>query len=186
MVSASRKLTNNTNFVFDARYQRQRPALLLSKGSVYAAFGSFCDFSANHSRGWLLGWNQTTLTPLAANQLDNTQATSPNSFFLSSIWMSGYGPAADDEGNIYFITGNSDYSGTTYDGTTNIQESVVKLSPDLSKVIDLFTPSNRGNLDQADTTMVQAGRFSFRRRRPNLTSHCIGREKRPDVHSEPP
>jgi hypothetical protein len=157
VVSASRKLTNNTNFVFDARYQRQRPALLLSKGSVYAAFGSFCDFSANHSRGWLLGWNQTTLAPLAANQLDDTQATSPNSFFLSSIWMSGYGPAADDEGNIYFITGNSDYSGTTYDGTTNIQESVVKLAPDLSKVLDLFTPSNQGNLDQGDTDYGSGG-----------------------------
>ncbi len=80
-------------------------------------------------------------------------------------WLPG--PAADDEGNIYFITGNSDYSGTTYDGTTNIQESVVKLAPDLSKVLDLFTPSNQGNLDQGDTDYGSGGgRFSFRRRRP--------------------
>jgi len=103
------------------------------------------------------GWNENTLTPLAANQLDDTQATSPNSFFLSSIWMSGYGPAADPEGNIYFITGNSDHSGTTYDGVTNIQESVVKVAPDLSKVLDMFTPSNQSNLEQADEDFGSAG-----------------------------
>ena len=157
VVSASHKLSNNTNFLFDARYQRQRPALLLSKGNVYAGFGSFCDFAASVSRGWLLGWSAATLTPLPTNQLNDTQATSPDSFFLSSIWMSGYGPAADPEGNIYFITGNSDYSGTTYDGVTNIQESVVKLAPDLSKVLDIFTPSNQGNLDQTDNDFGSAG-----------------------------
>jgi hypothetical protein len=97
VVSASHKLSNNTMFPFSARYQRQRPALLLSKGNVYAGFGSFCDFAANVSRGWLLGWNENTLSPLAANQLDDTEASSPNSFFLSSIWMSGYGLAADQK-----------------------------------------------------------------------------------------
>ena len=157
VVSASHKLTNGTMFQFNAKYQRQRPALLLSKGNVYAGFGSFCDFAANVSRGWLLGWKRDTLTPLAANQLDDTQATSPDSFFLSSIWMSGYGLAADPEGNIYFITGNSDYSGTTYDGVTSIQESVVKVAGDLSKVLDLFTPSNQGNLDQTDEDFGSAG-----------------------------
>ncbi len=157
VVSASHKLSNNSNFQFNARFQRQRPALLLSKGNVYAGFGSFCDFSANVSRGWLLGWTAGTLTPLAANQLNDTQATSPDSFFLSSVWMSGYGPAADPDGNIYFVTGNSDYSGTTYDGSTNIQESVVKLAPDLSKVLDIFTPSNQGNLDQGDTDFGSGG-----------------------------
>ncbi len=157
VVSASHKLSNNSNFQFNARFQRQRPALLLSHGNVYAGFGSFCDFSANVSRGWLLGWTAGTLTPLAANQLNDTQATSPDSFFLSSVWMSGYGPAADPDGNIYFVTGNSDYSGTSYDGSSNIQESVVKLAPDLSKVLDIFTPSNQGNLDQGDTDFGSGG-----------------------------
>jgi hypothetical protein len=157
LVSASHKLTNGTTFTFTAKVQRQRPALLLSKGKVYAGFGSFCDFSANLSRGWLLGWEANTLTPLAANQLDDTQATSPNSFFLSSVWMSGFGPAADPDGNIYFVTGNSDYSGTTYDGVTNVQESTVKLAPDLSKVLDIFTPSNWGNLDQTDNDFGSGG-----------------------------
>ena len=90
-------------------------------------------------------------------ELNDTQATSPNSFFLSSIWMSGYGPAADDSGNILFVTGNSDYSGTTYDGVTNIQESVMKVSSNLTTVLDLFTPSDQGSLDQTDEDFGSGG-----------------------------
>jgi len=157
IVTASHTLTDGTKFTFNATYQRQRPALLLASGNVYAGFGSFCDFSANLSRGWLLGWNAATLAPLSANQVFDTQVSSPNTFFLSSIWMSGYGPAADDSGNVLFVTGNSDYSGTTYDGVTNIQESVVKVSPDLTSVLDLFTPKNQAALDQGDVDFGSGG-----------------------------
>jgi hypothetical protein len=121
VVAASHTLSNGSTFNFDARFQRQRPALLASHGNIYAGFGSFCDFRADVSRGWVLGWQAGSLTPLAANQLNDRDATSPNSFFLSSVWMSGYGLSADPEGNLYFVTGNSDYSGTTYNGATNIQ-----------------------------------------------------------------
>lgn len=157
VVSASHGLSNGTTFTFNATYQRQRPGLLLANGNIYAGFGSFCDLGANLSRGWLLGWAVNTLTPIAANQLNDTQATDSDSFFLSSIWMSGYGLAADDSGNIVFVTGNSDYSGTTYDGVTNIQESVVKVSPDLTTVVDLFTPSNQSSLDQGDVDFGSGG-----------------------------
>jgi hypothetical protein len=157
IVSASHTLSNGTTFNFNATFQRQRPGLLLANGNVYAGFGSFCDFRADVSRGWLLGWNTGTLTPLPANRLNDLQDSSPDSFFLSSIWMSGYGPAADDSGNILFVTGNSDYSGTTYDGVSNIQESVVKVSSDLTTVLDLFTPSNQGSLDQGDTDFGSGG-----------------------------
>jgi hypothetical protein len=157
LVSASHTLTDGSTFNFNATYQRQRPGLLLANSNVYAGFGSFCDFNANLSRGWLLGWNTGTLTPLPANRVNDTLASSPNSFFLSSIWMSGYGPATDDSGNILFVTGNSDYSGTTYNGSTNIQESVVKVSPNLATMLDIFTPSNQSSLDQGDTDFGSGG-----------------------------
>ena len=150
LVAGSHTLTDGTTYTFSATYQRQRPAMLLANGNVYAGFGSFCDFAPNLSRGWLLGWQTGSLTPLEGNQLLDTQATSAKNFFLSSIWMSGYGPAADDSGNILFVTGNSDPTGTAYDGVTDIEESVVKVSPDLSTVLDLFTPSNVANLDEHD------------------------------------
>jgi len=157
LVSATHMLSDGTTFDFNATYQRQRPALLEANGNIYAGFGSFCDFDANVSRGWLLGWNASTLAPLSTNQVFNTLANSPDSFFLSSIWMSGYGPAADDEGNILFVTGNSDYSGTTYNGVTNIQESTIKVSSDLTTVLDLFTPSDQASLDEGDTDFGSGG-----------------------------
>ncbi len=133
------------------------PLRLGSFGIIYAAFGSFCDYSANLSRGWVLGWQASTLTPLAANRLTDTQATDTGSFFLSSIWMSGYGIAANPTGNLFFSTGNSDPSQDTYDGKTNIQESVVKLDPQLVNVLSIFTPSNEHFLDTVDEDLSGGG-----------------------------
>ena len=157
VVTGSHTLTDGTTFKFNATYQRQRPALLMVNGNVYAGFGSFCDFAANLSRGWLLGWQLNSLTPLPANQVLDTLASSPDDFFLSSIWMSGYGLAADPAGDLYFVTGNSDYSGTTYNGVTNIQESVIRVSGDLTQVLDLFTPSDVSYLDQTDSDFGSGG-----------------------------
>jgi hypothetical protein len=157
LVTASHTLTNGTTFRFNANFQRQRPGLLLANGAIYAGFGSFCDSAANVSRGWLLGWKTGTLAPFPANQLLDREAGSPDRFFLSSIWMSGYGPATDDAGNVLFVTGNSDPSGNTYNGVTNIQESVVKVSSDLTTVLDLFTPSDQSSLDEGDVDFGSGG-----------------------------
>jgi hypothetical protein len=122
---------------------------------VYAGFGSFCDFAPTESRGWLLGWQTGTLAPLAGNELMNTQASAPKNFYLTPIWMSGFGPAADDSGNVLVVTGNSE--STTYDGLTNLQESVLKVSGDLSQVLDLFTPANVDDLDDGDLDFGSGG-----------------------------
>jgi hypothetical protein len=155
LVVASHTMTNGSTFKFNATYQRQRPALLLSGGNIYAGFGSFCDFAGNLSRGWLLGWDATSLEPFPSNQLNDQQPTDKQSFFLSSVWMSGYGPSTDDSGNILFVTGNSEAG--TYDGLTNIQESVVKVPSTLTTVLDLFTPSNQIGLDEGDVDFGSGG-----------------------------
>jgi len=154
VVTASHALTDGTTFDFNATYQRQRPALLLANGSVYAGFGSFCDSSGGLSRGWLLGWTAGTLKPFPTNELIDQQVN-PDDFYLSSIWMAGYGPSTDDDGNILFVTGNSDPG--TYDGITNIQESVVKLSPTLTTVMSVFTPNNQKKLDDEDGDFGSGG-----------------------------
>jgi hypothetical protein len=145
-------------FTFQAAYQRQRPGLLLANGNVYAGFGSFCDLGGSNSRGWLLGWQTGSLTPLPANQLNDRDATapnnSPNGRFLASIWMSGYGVAADAAGNLYFVTGNSD---SNYNVPNSIQESVVKMSPDLTTISGYFTPWNATGLDSGDTDYGSGG-----------------------------
>jgi outer membrane protein assembly factor BamB len=166
-VAASHTLSDGTTiYHFNAAVQRQRAALLAASGNVYAAFASFCDFSANQSRGWLLGWHGGTLAPLAANRLTDTLAT--GSYFLSAIWMSGYGVAAAPSGNLFFSTGNS--APGTYDGVRNIQQSVVKVGPQLVNLLSIFTPAIQNLLDQADSDLssggvlllpAQPGRFPF-------------------------
>lgn len=165
-VSASTTLTDGTTFAFDATYQRQRPALLEQNGILYAGFGSFCDFDASHSRGWVIGFHASTLAPLAHATVNDTQASSPTDFFLSSVWMSGFGIAGSGN-EVFFSTGNSDCnfytnpescpSQTTYNGVTNVQESVIAMSANLATRNGLFTPSNVFYLDQADLDLGAAG-----------------------------
>ena len=54
--------------------------------------------------------------------------------------MSGAGPAVDSYGNLFFATGNSDHSGTTYSPVYNLSESIVKISPGLTEVLSFFSP----------------------------------------------
>lgn len=171
LVTASHTLAGSTPFGFDAAWQRQRPGLLLANGIVYAGFGSFCDWggvrfqSGPYSRGWVLGWQAGSLNPLPGNHLNDTLNSAPNNMFLSSVWMSGYGLAADPAGSVYFISGNSDPSGTTYTGFDNIPESVVRLNPDLTMTPpspptpnpSLFTPSNMVSLENGDTDFGSGG-----------------------------
>lgn len=168
-VTASRVLTDHTIRTFDASVQRQRPALLYANGNIYAGFGSFCDYVPETSRGWVLGWKASTLAPLAnsvlLDRLGPTPAyilwdgTTHQPFYLAEVWMSGYGPSADERGNVYFVTGNG--NGLTYDGAASLQESAVKVSPDLSTVLDYFTPSNAvstpDGLDLQDTDFGSGG-----------------------------
>jgi len=147
-ITASHTLTNGTTYSFQPNVSRQRAALLEAYGNIYVATTSFCDLFSNVSRGWVIGFNASTLKPLAANQLNDKLATSTNSKFLSSIWMSGNGLAASPGGGIFFSTGNSDNG--SYSSTNNLSESVVNLSSDLTHVTDFFTPSNVNTMGDAD------------------------------------
>jgi hypothetical protein len=179
-ITASHTLVDGSTYTFNAAYQRQRPGLLELNGVVYAGFGSFCDYDSQYSRGWVLGWSASTLAPLSANQLNDTQTTDPNGstpMFLTSVWMSGFGIASDGTpstpGSLYFSTGNSDCNwtvsgnpcppSTTWTGTTHIQESVAQLSSGLA-LQGVFTPSSSPNtyqLDQGDTDLGSGGVVLF-------------------------
>ena len=160
VVSASNSLTDGSTVKFRAEVQQQRPALLEANGNIYAGFGSFADIGTE-SRGWLLGWNATSLTPLVANTLTNhlTTANSCRSgvapCFLSSIWMSGFGVSADSTGNVYFVTGNGGKQ--NYDSPNNYSESALRVSADLSTVKSFFTPYNVNALDKTDQDFGSGG-----------------------------
>ncbi|HEY5072295.1 MAG TPA: hypothetical protein VII63_09710, partial [Caulobacteraceae bacterium] len=96
-VSASQRLLNKTFYNFNAPYERQRAALAEVNGNIYAGFAGSCEFKHlgfPGSRGWVLGWQASTLQPLPLAELTDQRVSSPNHIFLTSVWMSGSGLAS--------------------------------------------------------------------------------------------
>jgi hypothetical protein len=127
---------------FDPLTQNQRPALLLSAGNVYIGYSSHCD--SGHYHGFLLGYDAASLKQIGVVD------TSPGGEG-ASIWQSGQAPAVDDRGDIYFVTGNG-----SWNGTTQFSESFIKLDPQM-RLVDWFTPTNHFQLDKDDNDLDSAG-----------------------------
>ena len=138
-VSGTGRGSANGLVSFQAKYQNQRPALLLYNNTVYVASASYCDWGPYH--GWILGFDAATLN------LKYSYNTTPDGG-LGGIWMAGQGISVGQDGNLYVVTGNGT---TTSDNTKvgNRSSSLIKLTPQLS-VLDWFTPGNYHYLDSMD------------------------------------
>jgi hypothetical protein len=135
------------NVPFNGLRQMNRPGLLLANGVVYVAYASHGDAPPYH--GWVLGFNAQTLQPQGVfNSTPNGDS--------GGVWEGGDGPAADAEGNIYIITGNG-----TYDGSTNNDygDSYIKLNPSGTNLslADYFTPYNQQSLSSDDWDVGSSG-----------------------------
>jgi hypothetical protein len=157
-IAATARIQGGARWVFNSQFQLQRAGLLEANGSIYITFGSNGDINPNISRGTILRYDAATLAPenLHLNDRLNEHRSSPAPFYLTSIWQSGYAPASDAQGNIYFSTGNSDWFTPTY-GPLNRPESIVKLNGDLTKMLTSFTPSNYFSLDGDDEDVGSGG-----------------------------
>ncbi len=156
VIQTSTKLADGSTWRFNPQFQLQRPGLLEANGSIYVAFGSNGDINPDQSRGTILRYDATTLARLGRDVTD-TLAKDTSTYYLSSIWQSGYGPAADENGDVYFSTGNSDPNQPSYSASFNRPDSVVHLSGDLISLADSFTPSDYFQLDEADLDLGSAG-----------------------------
>lgn len=125
---------------YNAKYQNQRPALLLYNNTVYVASASHCDWGPYH--GWILGFDAGTLN------LQYTYNATPNGW-AAGIWMAGQGISIGEDGNLYMATGNGTTGADNNDFNGGRSESLIKLSPQL-KMLDWFTPANYDYLDQQD------------------------------------
>lgn len=131
------------------QYDLQRPALLESNGTIYIGFGSNgCDQNAH---GWLLAYSAASLQQLAVFN------TSPAQTYGGSVWMSGVGPAADSNGNVYLSTANGTFDINT--GGADYGDTVLKLSLNGSafSVLDYFTPSNQAKMKSGDLDLGSGG-----------------------------
>lgn len=136
------------HIAFQPKIQLQRPALLLAKGVVYIAWGSFNDMGPYH--GWVMGYSASTLQQVAVwNSTPDGAA--------GSVWQSGGGLASDPAGNIWLMTGNGTFDANI--GGRDYGDSIVKLSytnPGL-KAINYFTPFNQHKLDTSDQDLGSGG-----------------------------
>jgi hypothetical protein len=141
---------------FNSLTENQRPGLGLSNGMVYISWASHGDQGAYH--GWILGYQTANLTavPTVFNVTPN--ATSVG-YCRGGIWMSGGAPAFDSAGNMYVMTGNGAFDGTSGSATlpTDFSDSFLKLSTPNMGVLDYFTPYNESSLDEDDYDVGASG-----------------------------
>ena len=113
-----------------------RPALLLSNGYLYLAFGSHGDQRPYH--GWVLSYDSATLQRVASFNVTP-------SGWGGGIWSSGQGLAADDTGCIYFMTANGTFDMNV--GGPSCSSCFIKLSTPTLTLVDWFAPYNQNNLN---------------------------------------
>jgi FtsP/CotA-like multicopper oxidase with cupredoxin domain len=151
-VSASTMLATGGTATTNPEYNFARSALLEANGNVYVGLGSHCDYNTSSTHGWLLAYNASSLAA-AGSAVNVTNGDAGNTYFLGAIWMSGYGPAADASGNVYFATGNGPWNGTSDFGM-----SVLKLPGTLAIANGTyFTPSNEATESNSDTDLGSGG-----------------------------
>jgi hypothetical protein len=153
-VTISGAPVNDPTVPFNSFTELQRPGLLLLGGSVYAGFGSHCDFTPYD--GYVVGVNTTShATTMWSDEagVTSTQA---------GIWQSGGGLLSDGAGRIFFASGNgvSPAPGIGTSPLGQLAESVVRLGVQSDGSLaaqDFFSPANAPTLDAHDTDFGSGG-----------------------------
>jgi len=140
--------------IFDPKQYKERAGLLLVNHILYTSWASHCDIRPY--TGWIISYNETTLVQLSVLNV------TPNGN-EGSIWAAGAGPAADSNGNIYFLDANG-----TFDTTLNANgfpvngdygNAIMKLSTKNGKlaVADYFNMYNTVSESNADEDLGSGG-----------------------------
>ncbi len=137
-ITATFTLAGDTS-VFNTLAEVNRPALLLTNGHIYLAFGSNgCNAFAD--QGWVLSYNAATL---AQEGVFNTEPAAA----LASIWQKDGGLSADSDSNIYAEVAEGAFTPGTNFGSNIIKLSQVGTNLQLA---DWFAPYNQAYISQHD------------------------------------
>ena len=145
----------NTAVNFDLdKDNLNRPALLISKNHLIIAFGSGPknDWDAPHYHGWVMSYSLPNLVQTGVFVTTPTKG-------MGGIWQAGSGPAADDQGNIYFMTGNGHFYQTP-GGQPDLSNSFVKLAHNddgALQLMDWYAPPSRDVLEACDLDLGSSG-----------------------------
>jgi FtsP/CotA-like multicopper oxidase with cupredoxin domain len=151
-VTATVALATGGTAVVDPEHNFNRAALLEANGNIYVGLSSHCDFAGNTTHGWMLSYSATTLA-LTGNMLDTTNANNGDDYYLGTVWQSGFGPAADASGNVFFVTGNGPYN-----GISNFAMTVIRVpgNLDITKA-STFTPIGEAADSSEDCDLGSGG-----------------------------
>lgn len=133
---------------FNALHAHNRAGLLLSSNVVYLCYAGHCDWPPYH--GWLLGYNATNLQRTC---IFNTTPDGND----GGIWLSGMGPATDENGDIYLATGNGLFDKDT--GGRDLGDTCLKLTPSNGtvNVTSWFAPHDQATLNAQDLDLGSGG-----------------------------
>jgi hypothetical protein len=146
-VAVPSRADKRREIAFDPLLENPRAALLLVNGTVYLSWGSSCDVGDYH--GWVMAYDAETLEQKAVFN------TSPGAK-ESGIWQSDTGPAADQDGNIFVVTGNGDFEPAS---GHNYGDTLLKLALEHNDLIvrDYFTPHDQEILSTKDLDLGAGG-----------------------------
>ena len=145
--------SSNGNVVFDPKQYKERPGLLLINRVVYTSWSSHCD--ARPYTGWVMGYDKYTLRQV------NVLNLAPNGN-EASVWQAGAGPAADSNGNIFFLVANGSFdtalNGSGFPAQGDYGNAFIKLSTagNLS-VADYFATFDTVAQSSADSDLGSGG-----------------------------
>jgi outer membrane protein assembly factor BamB len=125
------------------RIYLQRPALALSNGMVYIAFGGLADDCGTY-HGTIVASQTDGKGPLLSFQVPTQDS--------GGIWGPS-GPAIDKDGQVYVSTGNEDHIGS---GNWDLSNAVLHLSPEL-QLEDSFAPTQWREQDTGDQDLGSMG-----------------------------
>jgi hypothetical protein len=152
-INPSATLSDGSTVTFDPQNQWSRAGLALANGSVYVSIGSHCDNNSYSITGWELRYSTKTLAQMSAFHTIELSSNTTGNLELASIWMTGFAPAIDSTGHVFVVTGNGDFTKNRRDWG----ESVLRLNPSLSVVLNKFTPSDYDSLNGGDTDLGSGG-----------------------------
>ena len=142
----------------------ERAGLLLLNGTIYTSWTSHCDRAPYF--GWIIAYAGSSLSRTAVlNVAPNSGGIGP------AIWMSGGGPAADSEGNIYLLTGNGAFEpvldANGFPRNQDYGNSFLKISTagGSLRVADYFAMYNEVTESSADQDLGSGGAMLL----PDLT-----------------
>jgi hypothetical protein len=124
------------------RIYEQRPALALSHGMIYIAFGGLADDCGTY-HGTIVASRTDGARPLLSYQVPTVDS--------GGFWGAS-GPVIDVQGQVYVTTGNEDHASGKWD----FSNAVLRLSPEL-QLEDRFAPTDWLAQDTGDQDLGSMG-----------------------------